>query len=766
MRFVLRYRLELALAAVVILFFSDYLFSANLLYGSDSIPSALFYRGYLVEFVKAHGELPKWNPYILGGLPFIDATHGDTFFPTSIIQYFVPVYRALGDKLVIHVFLAGVFMAFYLRTLRLGAGAVALGSLGYMLSPVFVSYIYAGQDGKMYVCSLAPLVLGLLERAMSDGRLRTFVLLGLSIGVMILSAQIQMAYHCLWFAGALFLLRLWRPRDPEPAGAPPRAKVRRAGLFVVAVGLGVMIASIQLFPAVAYVKHPAGFSVRSERTSYEHAASWSLHPEEAVGLVIPEFANAPDGYWGRNFFKYNSDYLGAGLLLLAALALARRRDATRMYLGGVAVFCVLYSMGEHTPLHRLFYWVVPQVKLFRAPPLVMFGAAFGVAALAACAVQDLTEFRKKDATRWAARLLPIGLVAAGVVLLLGLGASGFTNAWVDVFRPPMDATKRAILEANLPAFRNGALVVAGILAATTGLVVAWLRGAAPSRLALGGLLLLTLVDFWRIDTRFKMVLPPERWTEPRGVVADLARESRTEKFRVMPATRELAFNGLGTFRIESALGFHDNELAWYRELRDDPAAEGLLAVNEAGYPLLRMLNVRCIVHDSPDFPNPLPIQDPVPRFRVVGNWEVVPSREEIVPRLLDVSHDPTRSVLLEEDPGVPSLPADAPLPGRVVESRYDGNEIHVTVEADAPCLLVHAENWFPYWHAMDGDRELPILRADGTLRAIPLAPGRHDLTFVFRSRPYEAGKWVTGLAMLLVALGVALDRKRSAGPTS
>jgi hypothetical protein len=145
---------------------------------------------------------------------------------------------------------------------------------------------------------------------------------------------------------------------------------------------------------------------------------------------------------------------------------------------------------------------------------------------------------------------------------------------------------------------------------------------------------------------------------------------------------------------------------------------------------------------------------------------VVPSREEIVPRLLDVSHDPTRSVLLEEDPGVPSLPADAPLPGRVVESRYDGNEIHVTVEADAPCLLVHAENWFPYWHAMDGDRELPILRADGTLRAIPLAPGRHDLTFVFRSRPYEAGKWVTGLAMLLVALGVALDRKRSAGPTS
>ena len=98
-----RFRLELSLAALVVLLFSGYLFSSDLLYGSDSVPSGIFFRGLLVDFVKQHHQLPRWNPFILGGLPFLDATHGDTFFPTSLLQYVMPVYRAIGHKLIVHI---------------------------------------------------------------------------------------------------------------------------------------------------------------------------------------------------------------------------------------------------------------------------------------------------------------------------------------------------------------------------------------------------------------------------------------------------------------------------------------------------------------------------------------------------------------------------------------------------------------------------------------------------------------------------------------
>lgn len=770
LRLALRFRTEIFFAALVAALFGDYLFSDKILYGSDSIPSGLFFRGLLVDFVKEFHELPRWNPYILGGLPFLDATHGDTFFPSSLLQFVMPVYRALGHKLILHVFLAGVFMAFYLRTLRLHASAVTVGALAYMLSPVLVSYIFAGQDGKMYVTSLTPLVFGMLERAMRSGSARSFVGLGLCIGLLILSAQIQMAYHCMWFLGALFLVRLARgpaaggttSGGTAPGGAAP-GRGRVTALFAAAVGIGLLTASVQLLPAVAYVKHPAGFSVRSDRTDYEHAQSWSLHPEELASMAVPEFCNAPRGYWGRNIFKYNSDYVGVLTVLLAVLAMTRRRDATRWYLAGLAAFAVLYAMGGHTPLHRLFYAVVPQVKLFRAPPLVMFGAAFGLCALAALAVHDLetaAAAKGKRPERAGGRLLAWGLGSAGVLALAGLAASGVTAFWTDLFKLSLDAAKQQAQAANLPAFRGGALIAAAVLAAGTFAVHARRRGAMDSRTLLIALVVLTVFDLWRVDRRFKMVTEPDRWIRPDALVGPLSAEAGREKFRVAPAAYRYALNELGYFGVESTDGFHDNELAWYRELRTAPETENLLRRTEAtGYPFLRILNVKYILHEQAGLPNPLPVEGALPRFRLADAYEVILDRAAIPARIADPSFDPARTVILEEDPVFPPGSGDTP-PGRITGYRYLGNEITAQVEVDRPCLLVHAENWFPYWRATVDGAEAPILRAYGVIRAIPLAPGRHEVDLRFVSEPFELGKRITGGTLLAAALALALGARR------
>jgi hypothetical protein len=758
LRLIVAFRLELLLGLLVVLLFSDYLFSDKLLYGSDSIPAGLFFRGLLVGFVREFHELPKWNPYILGGLPFLDATHGDTFFPTSLLQFVFPVYRALGHKLILHIALAGVFMAFYLRSLRLHSRAVAIGALMYMLSPVFVSYLFAGQDGKMYVTSLAPLVFGILERGMRTGSPRVFLALGLAIGLIILSSQIQMAYHCMWFLGALFMVRLVR----GPAGgqaAPPR--LRTAGFFLVAISIGLLVASVQLVPAVAYVKHPAGFSVRSERTDYEHASSWSLHPEEVASMVVPEFCNAPRGYWGRNVFKYNSDYVGVLTLFLAGLALARKRDATRWFLGGLALFAVLYSLGGHTPVHRLFFAVVPQVKLFRAPPLVMFGAAFALSALAAHAVHDLETEPAGRGGRGGGkmpfrldRLTGVGLGIAGLLILAGFAADGLTGFWNDLFAPPLAGGKAQVQAANLGAFRTGALLAGLVLGAGAMLFDARRRCALPGGTVFWLLAILIVADLWRVDRRFKVVMDAERWLEPDPLVAAVQEPLEKEKYRVMPATRRYAFNELGYFGVESVLGFHDNELAWYREFRTCPEAKDLLAVDDRGYPYLRLLNAKYVLHESPGHPNPLPVPDYRPRFWLAREWELVPDRAAAHARIADPGFEPARTVLLETDPGLRASAGPAgEEPGVIRTYQYLGNEIRVTLDTTRDCLLVHAENWFPYWHVFDEDRELPLLRAYGLLRAVPLGPGSHSLRFVYRSVPYETGKWITLATVGLVVAG-------------
>jgi hypothetical protein len=515
-------------------------------------------------------------------------------------------------------------------------------------------------------------------------------------------------------------------------------------------------------PAVAYVKHPAAFSVRSTKTDYEHANSWCLHPEELASMVVPDFCDAPHGYWGRNPFKYNSDYLGILTMLLAVLALVRRRDSTRLYLGGIALFAIVYSLGQYTPLHKLFYWVVPQVKLFRAPSLVLFGGAFGMCALAAHALHDL-DVARTPPVRVARNVLFVGLLAAAILAVVGLSAGAVYSLWDSVVAGSLTDSQRRVQLENLPAFRSGAWTAAGVLAAVATLVWMRMRGRLDSRAVLIVLGFITILDSWRVDESFKVLLAPERFTRPDAFIAPIADESQREKFRVMPVVAQYAQNELAYFGIESALGFHDNELAWYRRLRADPRAQGLLVQRNGSFPLLRLLNVKYVIHDSPDYPNPLPVPGYLPRFWVVDEYDVEPNTERILERMLSEDFDPAHRAILEVDPGVTFERGEGE--AAIVRSyEYDANVIRVTVDAARPCLLMHSENWFPYWHAFRGGEELPILRADGVIRAIPLPTGVSDLEFRFVSRPFEIGKWITLATLLLLALVLLITggrRRRS-----
>jgi hypothetical protein len=165
-----------------------------------------------------------------------------------------------------------------------------------------------------------------------------------------------------------------------------------------------------------------------------------------------------------------------------------------------------------------------------------------------------------------------------------------------------------------------------------------------------------------------------------------------------------------------------------------------------------VLNVKYLLHDQPELPNPYPVEGFLPRFRLASDWEIARGSAEVAARLAADDFDPARTVLLEEDPGVPrGGAADASAIGRVVGWEYDGNEITADVEAARPCLLVHAENWFPYWHAFVNGVEVPILRAYGALRAVPVPAGASRVELRFRSVPFERGRAIS----LAATLGVA-----------
>src|SRR5207248_3651652 len=71
------------------------------------------------------GILPLWNPYFLGGAPFQANPQSSLFYPPNVLYSLLPVNAAWTLCLMLRLFLSGVFMTLFARSI----GASRIGSI-------------------------------------------------------------------------------------------------------------------------------------------------------------------------------------------------------------------------------------------------------------------------------------------------------------------------------------------------------------------------------------------------------------------------------------------------------------------------------------------------------------------------------------------------------------------------------------------------------------------------------------------------------------
>ncbi len=763
---------------LTLVLFVDFVFSDGMLFGSDTIPSGIFFRGLYRDFVREFKAMPMWDRYILGGLPFVDAMHGDTFYPTAILQFLLPLHRALGYKLVLHVFLAGVGMFFFLRAFGLRRASSMFGGLCYMFAPTFVTFVFAGHDAKMYVIALLPYQFYCLERGFQSRSLRSFLMLGGVTGLSILSSHNQMAYFALWGVGLYFLFRLYfllresKGESPEGAGGEQyKVAGRMVGFFGIALVLALAVGSVQLLPSYIYVQN---YSVRgtAEKTSFEHATSYSLHPEEIASLIVPEFGGYggkdSDTYWGRNPFKLNSEYAGILPVVFAFFALVFWKDRRVWFFLGGGCLALVYAITYHTPFFRLCYEIIPGVKNFRSQGMIAFLYAFCVCTLGAIGMERILD-RPWDLRQ--ERGYRILRIAGWVALAGGMMAILFTRScldlWIGLFYIDIAPEKRQVLDAVYPGIRTGMMI--GLTLVLVSVAVSWakMRQKISITKYIIVLYILVLFDAWRIDRQFIHVVDPNTLSGFRtdGLISTLQqRQAQEDPFRVLDLN-VYQRNELGAHRIETVAGrngFHDNEIRWYRQFREEDARLlGGLSLDSDGQlkgveknPFLNLMNVRYVVY-RPDAKGPVQIfenRDCLGRAFVASTYQVIGSAEGILERLENRSSDFRNVVLLEEYPRWGDMPGGDGVAGTVQAVRYEGDLLEVQVHMNRRGILVVSDNYFPYWRATDNGKEVSIIRAYGTLRALSIEAGDHMIQFTYHSKPYEGGKWITLISILSILI--------------
>jgi hypothetical protein len=120
--------------------------------------------------------------------------------------------------------------------------------------------------------------------------------------------------------------------------------------------------------------------------------------------------------------------------------------------------------------------------------------------------------------------------------------------------------------------------------------------------------------------------------------------------------------------------------------------------------------------------------------------------------------DPRQQVLLHGTNVIAALTAAGATPSTSFEpfrpvpvAVRTANRIVLEVELERPGILILNEPFFPGWRALDGDAELPVLRANVLFRALALGVGDHRIALEFSPVAWRLGWWISVAAAVVTA---------------
>ncbi|HEX2956589.1 MAG TPA: hypothetical protein VHO70_07150 [Chitinispirillaceae bacterium] len=761
---------------IIIVVFSKFLFSNGMLYSSDQM-SGLDSRFFLKDALSRFHQLPMWFSSRLGGMPSIDAMFGDPFYlPTIIFNTIFPVHKAIGMKMIFHLFLAGVF--FYLL-LRKGFSLHPLiafaGGIFYMLNPQFLSHIYPGHDGKMFVIAWVPFVVWRLKALIDSPTIKNCTFLSFGISMILLTSHLQMSYFVLWVLGFMWIAG----SSFKIAQKEIKPAIGISVFFWIAVTVALLISLVQLVPSYMYIKH--AFSVRGVDRGIDFAASWSLHWGEVFSLWVPEFVNSLDYYWGQNPFKLNSEYAGAVALTLAVLGVISSPTKWRIFWSGVAVFAIALSLGAHSFVWTICYHIVPGVAKFRAVSMFMFWFSFSIVLLSSLFLKDL--FSNKFATfseqlrkKWSKGLM----IAIGATFVLTLMFS--SSSIVRGLFSAEIGQKEQIFSANFSKNFTPSLWLWFIICATIlGLVLAIISKKIKPVTFTIIILLIGIFDLLRVDFQFiKMVnARPYLYTEPALIA--LQNKMKAEPFRCFTLPGTLPQNSEGIHGLEGVSGFHDNELRWYREFRgeqDFNYLSNLVRYNNQGQPyidasqlntgntFLNLANVEYILARSQNELLAIKNQNALGRVSFAQSYVVIDS-SSMLNALKNNSYDYKTTVGLLSAPAGKTGVTEKTNTNSEFTSKwvlYTPNFRKVQVHVPTHGFLRISEVYYPGWKILIDNKPVEVFRSDLSWMAVQIGPGNHTIEMKIDSLYLGKVRWVsivTGLLLVTLLSVVIFTRKNA-----
>jgi hypothetical protein len=658
--------LYLSLLANVVVFFHKPLFSSQYLFPWDFRGVQLPLITFLADELR-HGRFALWNPYSYCGYPVFANIEACYFHPLILLCALIAAHsptnlpQLLEWAVVLQVWVAGIATYHFLRELSTGRAAAWTGAIIFETGGYFASR--TEHIGAMMAVAWMPLAWLAVLKLRDGFQFRWFAALCGALGMSILGGfpQPTLAVFASTMMLAIFL-PVWR-----------MAKIRLVGYSLAACLLGIGLAAVQFIPTYQLTQN----SVAKYREGWLGAGG-GLYWQSLVSLVLPNHYNQFDmaRFNGPGDPSFLYLYCGIGGLLLAVFALVVVRKRSAWLLASMTAFGLLWMLGEHTPMWRAVYPLLPvSIRIGIHPEYTYCIFCFGLAGLAALGLQALPA---KEALRFAAGVaIAVDLFVVGAGRPMNLVAvsvePGVTHQAFEGSAPLLEDVRRLVGEQSPP---------------------------------------------WRIDN-----------TEDAGL--DWAIQAPVSQIPTANGVSPLALENV----IQLRLFLHDGHpWGWYYPV-EKPQSPVLDAMNVkyvvTGSKGAGLLAATPRFRHAASLPLGLELFEnlsAMPRFFLVHDAVYANSLKETRRLIADGVVDLHRSAITDRPV---SLRAGQGV-DEVQTLDYQPGWLQLKVSTQQPALLVLAESYYPGWLAWVDGTPAEIYRTDIAFRAISVPAGTHTVRMEFR----------------------------------
>ena len=756
---------------------------------SDQHPDILSFwlpRSCMLGRAIADGHVPLWNPFEMSGTWFTaDPQSGWLSLPVMASSWVFGCGGGLRALIVLNPILAGLGLFWFLRKEGLGRIAATAGGLSLSMavsaSILAISLPFAG------TLAWTPIILvaasGFFARA-GWRRLGWLALAAFAWGQV---ATSHLSHGLVMATGLVVAYVVARAIREARRGTLRGAAVGWSVAFLLFLPLANLAILVPHFAVLARSSLADGYG------SFGRTVARVTGGEE--GIPVPD--TGIWGAWPLALASTPGGYVGAAVLLFVPFAL---RDAARRYL--VVALCAVAALAyllTNTVLvgagwFRSFALSLPFGDVYlHSPSRLRYLAFLIVPALGAVGIQWFLDRRPSfgEAMHWIGAGLGVFLIFP---LILGARPGRltiFAIASVAVVGVVWALARRR---------RWAPVALCAILGAEL------LIGAIWSSMYHGGTVYLGLES----GTHAALVASPLRWPDvdvneylSPGPIARALQRSVISDGRYLAWIRPDAYFNKGylftrkesdwpalligrsvLFEVPDALGYSPVQLpgywAYVHATNRLPVFYNAAVIQIPRLPDLRLLGVRYLIVPQ-GIPSPLPrgvsgrtvetegayrlveIDDAEPRASVVPSWTVVRGERAALDAVLEPEFDPASVAVLETDPG--STPAVDGSDGTAAYREASPEDVRIEAEASVPSILLVRNAWDEGWSATLDGRSVPVLRTDGFLQGIALAPGRHDIRLTYREPAIGTGLALSGIAWLgfAVALVFVIVRGRFSG---